>query len=118
MGAAVRVMLAPRGTNGPYFPNLHGEPFSAWSVHVRKFTRDCGFGDWCLHDLRRTLATRWQAMGIDIATTEKMLSHSAITGGLVGVYQRHSYLAEMRTAVQAWENHLHALLSTTEGINV
>jgi len=27
-----------------------------------------------------------------------MLSHSAITGGLVGVYQRHSFLAEMRAA--------------------
>jgi hypothetical protein len=53
-------------------------------------------------------------MGIEIATTEKMLAHSAITGGLVGVYQRSSYLAQMRDAVQKWEAHLHTLLQKME----
>ena len=114
MGDSVRALLEPRRTNALYFPNLHGEPFSAWSIHIKKFTRDCGFDDWVLHDLRRTLATRWQETGIDIATTEKMLSHSAITGGLVGVYQRSTYLTQMRAAVQKWEDHIQRLLSTTE----
>lgn len=112
MGAAVRAILQQRRANGLYFPNIHGEPFSAWSVHVRRFNRDVGFSDWVLHDLRRTLATRWQEMGIEIATTEKMLSHSAITGGLVGVYQRHSFLAEMRAAVEAWEAKLSRLIES------
>ncbi|HEX3953286.1 MAG TPA: integrase arm-type DNA-binding domain-containing protein [Stellaceae bacterium] len=112
MGNLVRAILEPRGTNGLFYPNLHGDPFSAWSIHVRKFTRDVGFGDWVLHDLRRTLATRWQEMGIEIATTEKMLSHSAITGGLVGVYQRSTYLTQMKAAVHLWENYLHNLLPT------
>ena len=56
-------------------------------------------------------------MGIEIATTEKMLSHSAITGGLVGVYQRSSYLVQMRKAVQAWETFLQTLAPHMESIN-
>jgi integrase len=110
MGPLVRAILDSRRHNGLYFSNRFGEPYSFSNTTISLFRRDCGFDDWRLHDLRRTLATHWQRMGIDIATTEKMLSHSAITGGLVGVYQRHSYLAEMRAAVQKWEEFLQALL--------
>jgi integrase len=116
MGESVRALL-PDGTNGLYFPNLYGYPFTAWSVHFTKFKLDSGTGEWTLHDLRRTLATRWQELGIQIATTEKMLSHSAVTGGLVGIYQRHSYLTEMRSAVVRWENWLQTLQSNTESTN-
>jgi integrase len=114
MGDSVRALL-PHGTNGLYFPNLYGYPFSAWSVHFKKFKCDAGVEGWTLHDLRRSLATRWQEMEIDIATTEKMLSHSAITGGLVGIYQRSSYLAQLRRAIQQWEDWLQTLLSNEEG---
>jgi integrase len=117
MGKMVREILEPHSANGLYFPNMYGYPFSAWSVWYKRFTKDLGFDDFVLHDLRRTLATRWQEIGVEIATTEKMLSHSTITGGLVGVYQRSSYLAQMRAAVQKWEEHIQALLSTPEGTN-
>lgn len=114
MGAAVRALLGPRRVNALYFPNKYGDPFTFASCYDRAFRADCGFDDWVLHDLRRTMATYWQEMGIEIATTEKMLSHSAITGGLVGVYQRSSFLSQMRNAVQKWEGYLQALLSKTE----
>jgi integrase len=117
MGSAVRALLEPRRVNGLYFPNRYGEPYSFSSTTLDLFKRDCGFADWTLHDLRRTLATRWQEMGVEIATTEKMLSHSAITGGLVGVYQRASYLNQMRVAFQKWEHYVQALLPTSEGTN-
>jgi integrase len=109
MSTTVGVILEPRRANGLFFPNRYGEPFTFASAYDRAFRSDCGFHDWVLHDLRRTLATRWQEMGIEIATTEKMLSHSAITGGLVGVYQRSTYLTQMRAAVETWEKHLTAL---------
>jgi len=112
MADAVRALLPSR--TGLLFPNKFGQPFTFASNCDRAFRNDCGFGDWVLHDLRRTLATRWQELGIEIATTEKMLSHSAITGGLVGVYQRSTYLAQMRVACTKWEEYLQALLSTTE----
>lgn len=80
MGRAVRTFLEPRQAEGLYFPSRVGTPFCAWPYHFRKLSQEVGFSDWVLHDLRRTLATRRQEMGIEIATTEKMLSHSAVTG--------------------------------------
>jgi len=97
--------LLDRRINGLYFPNQFGNPFSAWSVQFKKFRTDCGVDFW-LHDLRRTLATGWQQLGVRIEVTERMLSHSSLTGGLVGIYQRHSYIAEMREAVTQWEDYL------------
>jgi integrase len=114
MGSAVRELLEPRQATALYFPSRVGTPFTSWVYHFRKLTQEVGFSDWVLHDLRRTLATHWQEMGIEIATTEKMLSHSAVTGGLVGIYQRSTYLAQMRTACTKWEKYLEGLLSYTE----
>jgi integrase len=60
-----------------------------------------------LHDLRRTCATNLAALGVPVHVTEKFLNHvSGTTGGIVAVYQRHTYLDEMRNAVEAWDSHL------------
>lgn len=114
MGDPVKALLLARSATGFYFPNRVGGSFCGWSYHFRKLVQEVGFADWVLHDLRRTLATRWQEMGVEIATTEKMLSHSAVTGGLVGIYQRSTYLAQMRDACTKWEEYLQALLPITE----
>ena len=46
-----------------------------------------------LHDLRRTLATGLQRLGIRLEVTEAVLNHiSGSRAGIVGVYQRHDYL--------------------------
>lgn len=56
-----------------------------------------------LHDLRRTLATGLQRLGIRLEVTEAVLNHVAGTRGrLVGVYQRHDFLDEKRHALNAW----------------
>ena len=56
-----------------------------------------------LHDLRRTLATGLQRLGVRLEVTEAVLNHVAGTrGGLVGVYQRHEFLDEKRHALNAW----------------
>lgn len=56
-----------------------------------------------LHDLRRTMATGLQRLGIRLEVTEAVLNHVAGTrGGLVGVYQRHEFLDEKRHALDAW----------------
>lgn len=58
---------------------------------------------WTLHDLRRTLATGLQRLGIRLEVTEAVLNHvSGSRGGIVGVYQRHNYFAEKREALDAW----------------
>lgn len=114
-GATTSAILSDIVPNedGLYFASRANGPFVGWSYHKARFDAACNVSNFRLHDLRRTLATGWQELGIEIATTEKFLSHSAITGGLVGIYQRSSYLEKMRVAVQTWERHLHALLADT-----
>jgi integrase len=109
LGTAVHALLPARTDDRLYFPNRFGQPFCGWSYHFRKFTAEVGFDDFVLHDARRTLATTWQELGVDIAVTERMLAHSAITGGLVGVYQRSNYLTQLRAAVEKWETYLETL---------
>ena len=109
--AAILARIEPNDT-GYYFPSRVNTPFVGWSYYKAKFDADCKVPDFRLHDLRRTLATRWQEMGIEIAVTERYLSHSVVTGGLVGIYQRATYLEPMRRAVEQWETRLTELLNS------
>jgi integrase len=68
---------------------------------------------WTLHDLRRTLATGLQEMGVALPVTEAVLNHiSGSRSGIVGIYQRHNYAAEKRHALSAWATRV---LATVEG---
>ncbi|WLB21919.1 site-specific integrase [Bradyrhizobium japonicum] len=65
---------------------------------------------WTLHDLRRTFASGLASLGIRLEVIEKLLNHvSGSFAGVAGIYQRHSYLEEMRVAVDAWEKHIASL---------
>ena len=45
---------------------------------------------WNVHDLRRTVATGLQRLGVRLEVTEAVLNHiSGSRGGIAGVYQRH-----------------------------
>ena len=62
-----------------------------------------GVKKWRLHDIRRTVATRLQEMGIGIAVVERILNHrSATRSGIIGVYQRAEFLPERKAALEAW----------------
>jgi len=62
---------------------------------------------WRLHDLRRTMATGLQRLGIRFEVTEALLNHlSSARGGVAGVYQRHDWKEEKREAITAWGDHL------------
>jgi integrase len=66
-----------------------------------------------LHDLRRTVATRMQELGIPPHVTEAVLNHkSGAIKGVAAVYARHDYAAEKRAALDAWARRL---LETAEG---
>jgi integrase len=70
---------------------------------------------WTLHDLRRTFATNLASLGVRLEVTEKLLNHvSGSFGGIVGIYQRHSFQDEMRAAVAHYETHLTELLRAGE----
>ena len=81
--------------------------FAGYAKGKQALDQASGVVGWTLHDLRRTFATNLAALGVPIHITEKLLNHvSGTTGGLVAVYQRHAYMDEMRTAIEAWERRL------------
>lgn len=70
---------------------------------------------WRTHDLRRTAATGLQKLGVALQVTEAVLGHtSGSRAGVVGIYQRHDYLAEKRAALESWGAHVLALVEGRE----
>ena len=67
--------------------------------------------DWVIHDLRRSVATNLQKLGVRLEVTEAVLNHvSGSRAGIVGVYQRHSFAAEKRDALDKWAARVAAIL--------
>jgi hypothetical protein len=63
-----------------------------------------------VHDLRRSVATGLQRLGVRLEVTESLLNHiSGTRAGIVGVYQRHDWGAEKRAALDAWARNILAL---------
>ncbi len=68
---------------------------------------------WTLHDLRRTLATGLQRLGVRFEVTEAVLNHiSGSRSGVAGIYQRHSWADEKRAALDAWGAHVERLIGS------
>lgn len=86
-------------------------PFNGWSRAQRRLVRDTGVGHFTLHDLRRTFSTIHAKLGTPIHVTEKLLNHvSGTISGVAAVYNRHSYLEEMRLAMAKYDAHVSGLL--------
>lgn len=68
---------------------------------------DMHIAPWRTHDIRRTVATGLQRLGIRFEVTEAILNHvSGSRGGVAGVYQRHDWLDEKRAALSAWADRI------------
>ncbi len=62
---------------------------------------------WVLHDIRRSVATGLQRLGVRLEVTEAILNHvSGSRSGIVGVYQRHGWEREKAEALCAWTVHV------------
>jgi integrase len=69
--------------------------------------RGAELGPWRTHDLRRTVATGLQRLGVRFEVTEAVLNHvSGARGGIAGVYQHHDWAHEKREALTAWAQHV------------
>lgn len=68
--------------------------------------------EWRLHDVRRTVATGMQRLGIRLEVTEAVLNHiSGSRAGIAGVYQRHHFMDEKRHALEAWAAELDRIVA-------
>lgn len=74
---------------------------------------------WRFHDIRRTVATAMQKLGVRLEVTEAALHHlSGSRAGIVGVYQRHEWKEEKRAALEAWAARVDAIVTGQEQDNV
>ena len=95
---------------GLLFPNAEGNPWNAWSKPHRDLLKASRTTGWTLHDLRRTGATRLAEMGHAPHVIERILAHSSGTlTPLALIYNRATYLTEMREALKAWQVYLDKL---------
>ena len=96
-------------------------PVSGFS-NAKKYI-DAAMGEliphWTLHDIRRTVATNLQKLGVKLEVTEAVLNYvSGSRAGIVGVYQRHDFAAEKRTALDGWSRRLHEIVTGEKAANV
>jgi integrase len=68
-----------------------------------------GVKDATPHDLRRTAASHMTSLGISRLVVSKVLNHAET--GITAVYDRHSYDAEKRHALDAWGRRLDEIVS-------
>jgi hypothetical protein len=118
----------PRRENNPlFFTNTQGGPAKSWSDANKKVLPaiaklDCGdafppldpenpktTGPWIRHDLRRTLATNMQDMGIDTHMIDAI--EGRLIQGTGRVYMRSDMIDEKRKALVKWEDRLRNILN-------
>jgi integrase len=64
---------------------------------------------WRLHDCRRTMRTGLGRLGIAPHVAELTINHAK--GGIQAVYDRYSYLPQIKAALAAWATHIEQLIT-------
>src|SRR5262249_42830893 len=86
-----------------------------WHFHHVKRDIDAHMGTtpkWIVHAVRRSVASGMARIGVAVPVVEKILApRSGPFRGIVGVYQRHSFLPEMTSALQRWADHVEQLVT-------
>jgi integrase len=121
--AAEIIANLPRMAGSDFVFSTTGRtPVSGWSRAKTLLDRAAAetagtpIAPWRIHDLRRTVATGLQRLGTGLQTIEAVLGHvSGSRGGIVGVYQRHSFADEKRAALDAWSRHVASLAGERVG---
>lgn len=93
---------------------------AALDGEVLKARKEAGaLEPWRVHDLRRTLATGLQRLGVRFEVTEAVLNHvSGARAGVAGIYQRHDWRDEKRSALEAWARHVASIVAPADAGNV
>lgn len=88
------------------------KPFNGFGKSTKRMLEETEIAHFTLHDLRRTFATNHARLGTPIHVTERLLNHvSGTISGVAAVYNRHSYLEEMKKAVKAYDGYMEELFN-------
>jgi hypothetical protein len=90
--------------------------FSGWSSAKAEFDALVKLDDWVVHDLRRTVRTGIDKLGILPHICEAVLNH--LPPKLVRTYNRNTYQNEKRKALDTWAHHLKTIAAQATGANV
>lgn len=96
------------GESGLLFPSQADTPISSYARIKNNLAGLSEVSGWRLHDLRRTVASGMARLGTPPQALARVLGHSASAGrgGVLAVYDRHTYDREARAAVDAWGREL------------
>ena len=86
--------------------DIDGEtaPMNWFSKPKLRLDRLSGVSDWRLHDLRRTVASNLEQMGIERVTISSILAHHI--AGVTEIYTRSDRMERKRIALDSWANKL------------
>ena len=92
--------------------DMDGEtaPINWFSKPKARLDRLSGVSDWQLHDLRRTVATNLEHMGIERVTISSILAHHI--PGVTEIYTRSNRIERKRLALEGWSNRISKIADT------
>jgi integrase len=106
---------------GLVFSTTGATPISGFSKAKRRLDQLMSealggrFNAWRAHDIRRTVATGLQRLGVRLEVTEAVLNHvSGSRSGIVGVYQTWHWGPEKRAALEAWAEHVRSCIDARD----
>jgi integrase len=116
--AAVKVLQSLSRRDGrDYVFGRNGDGYSNWSEAKGRLDATVQLKEpWTLHDLRRTVRTGLGMLGVAPHVAEAVLNH--LPAKLIRTYDRNTYTAEKRDALERWASHLAVAVAQASGTNV
>jgi integrase len=115
--SALAILKVPRraGRDNVFGSGKGG--FSGWSKSKAAIDKAAKLKeDWTLHDLRRTVRTGLGKLGVQPHVAEAVLNH--LPAKLIRTYDRNTYAAEKKAALDLWASHLMVAVAKATGANV
>jgi integrase len=116
--AAMKILHSlSRRDSRDYVFGRNGDGYSNWSEAKGRLDATVQLKEpWTLHDLRRTVRTGLGMLGVAPHVAEAVLNH--LPAKLIRTYDRNSYTAEKRDALERWGSHLAVAVAQASGTNV
>jgi len=99
----------PRPNSKYMFTTTLVTPISGFHKAKQALDEDDEIPNWRIHDLRRTVASEMQRIGILPQVIDKVLNHTDLKA-LRAIYQRYDYFEEKEQALRRWGNELQSIL--------